>query len=139
MKETKQTDFWSGDFGKEYSKRNNFNQDEWDRFYLENWGITKISMNEKCIGHLPRDMFILEVGCNVGLQLSGLERMGFTNLYGIELQREAAEEARRNTESIHIIQGSGFDIPFKNGFFDLVFTSGVLIHIAPADLKDIMS
>jgi pseudaminic acid biosynthesis-associated methylase len=138
MKNTEQTAFWSGDFGKEYSKRNSFTQIEWDKFYIDNWGLTKIRMNENCIGHLPKDIRILEVGCNIGMQLSGLQRMGFTNLFGIELQREAAEVGKRNTEYVNIIQGSGFDIPFKDGFFDLVFTAGVLIHIAPADLKDIM-
>ena len=30
--------------------------------------------------------------------------------------------------------GTAFDLPFKDGWFDLSFTSGVLIHIGPADL-----
>ena len=33
-----------------------------------------------------------------------------------------------------MIQGSVFNIPFKNGCFDLVFTSGVLIHLSPSDV-----
>jgi len=57
--------------------------------------------------------------------------MGFTNLYGIELQWYAVEKAKEYTKGINIIQGSGFDIPFKDGYFDLVITNGVLIHIAP--------
>ena len=32
------------------------------------------------------------------------------------------------------MEGSAFDIPFKDNYFDLVFTSGVLIHIAPKNL-----
>jgi ubiquinone/menaquinone biosynthesis C-methylase UbiE len=31
------------------------------------------------------------------------------------------------------------DIPFKDKTFDLVFTSGLLIHIAPRDIKKVMS
>src|SRR5205823_5582911 len=31
-------------------------------------------------------------------------------------------------------QGSAFDLPYKDGFFDLVFTSGVLIHISPQEI-----
>ena len=31
-------------------------------------------------------------------------------------------------------QASAFSIPYEDCFFDLVFTSGVLIHIAPSDL-----
>lgn len=63
-----------------------------------------------------------------------MQAIGFKNLYGIELQYYAAEKARKLQTNINIIQGSGFDIPFKDNFFDLVFTSGVLIHIAPENL-----
>ena len=64
--------------------------------------------------------------------------MGFKNLYGIELQAYAVEKAKGRTSNINIIQGSGFDIPFKDKFFDLVYTCGVLIHIHPNDLEKIM-
>ncbi len=51
-------------------------------------------MNAAFIGELPREARILEVGCNTGMQLVGLQAMGFTNLYGIELQAYAVEKAR---------------------------------------------
>jgi pseudaminic acid biosynthesis-associated methylase len=139
MINNQQENFWKGDFGKEYTERNNFSQEEWDNVYKKTWGVTKIQMNEKAIGELPRDIKILEVGCNIGMQLLGLQRMGFKNLYGIELQAYAVEKAKKNTLGINIIQGSGFDIPFKNSYFDLVCTNGVLIHIAQKNLKSIMS
>jgi pseudaminic acid biosynthesis-associated methylase len=135
----KQSDFWSGDFGKEYNDRNSFSEEGWDKFYIDNWGITKIQMNEAFIGKLPKDIKILEVGSNIGMQLRGLQKMGFKNLYGIELQQDAVEKSKKTTQGINIIQGSGYDIPFKDGYFDLVFTSGVLIHIAPENHKTIMS
>ncbi|MGE0567941.1 MAG: pseudaminic acid biosynthesis-associated methylase [Bacteroidia bacterium] len=138
MKKTEQMEFWKGQFGKEYNERNSFSQEEWDQFYINNWGVTKIEMNAKCIGDLPKDIKILEVGANIGMQLAGLQRMGFTNLYGIELQQNAVEVAKQNTKGINVIQGSAFDIPFKDGYFDLVFTSGVLIHISPNDLPNAM-
>lgn len=138
MTETKQTTFWSGSFGKEYTDRNTFDQKTWDDFYIKMWGLTKIEMNERFIGNLPKDIKILEVGCNTGMQLAGLQRMGFKNLFGIELQEYAVEKAKEITKNINIIQGSGFDIPFKNEFFDIVCTNGVLIHIAPADLPKIL-
>lgn len=136
---TKQIDFWSGDFGKEYTDRNPQNLEEWDKAYLQYYGMTKTEMNEEFIGNLSRDIRILEVGCNMGLQLLGLQRQGFKNLYGIELQPYAVEKAKANTAGINIIQGSGFDIPFKDNYFDLVYTAGVLIHIAPTDLPKIMA
>ena len=65
--------------------------------------------------------------------------MGFTNLYGIELQGYAVELSKSRTHNINIIQGSAFDIPFKNEYFDLVFTSGLLIHIHPSNIREAMN
>lgn len=137
---TNQENFWGKTFGKEYSDRNSWQSDsEWDKFYEETWGTSKIEINNFVMKDLPRDIKILEVGCNIGMQLRGFQRMGFENLYGIELQDYAVERSKEITEKINIIQGSGFDIPFRDGYFDLVCTNGVLIHIAPEDHHRIMS
>jgi len=139
MKTTQET-FWVKDFGKEYSERNSWPEDsEWDQFYLANWGKTKIEINNLVMDHLPKNAKILEVGCNIGMQLKGFQRMGFTNLYGIELQQDAVQKAKKITEGINIIQGSGFDLPFADNYFDFVCTNGVLIHIAPSDHKTFLS
>ncbi len=136
---TKQEEFWTGQFGQEYTERNAFIKDnEWDEYYIQNYGLSKIDMNLEFIKYIPKNSKILEVGCNVGLQLIGLKRMGFTNLYGIELQKNAVEKAKEYTKDINIIQGSAFDLPFKDNYFYLVFTSGVLIHISPSDLTKVM-
>ena len=57
--------------------------------------------------------------------------MGFKNLYGIEIQQEAIRQAKISVKNLHIVCGSALNIPFKDRQFDLVFTSGVLIHIHP--------
>ncbi len=137
--ETNQTKFWKGDFGTEYTNRNSRTQEEWDQYYLKSYGLTKIEMNKPFISDLPHDIKILEVGCNTGMQLAGLQRMGFKNLYGIELSPYATEKSKEFTEGINIINASGFDIPYKDNYFDVVCTNGVLIHIAPVDHKTIMS
>ena len=136
---TKQENFWDGDFGKEYNTRNTFSESEWDDFYRKTWGITKIEMNQHFLGSMPKDIKILEVGSNIGMQLRGLQKMGFKNLYGVELQSDAVEKSKQMTKGINIIQASGFDIPYKDQYFDLVFTAGVLIHIAPENHKNIMN
>ncbi|MCP4441335.1 MAG: methyltransferase domain-containing protein [Aureispira sp.] len=135
---TEQIDFWRGEFGKDYTERNSMALEEWEEFYIKNWGVSKLEINKPLLDCLPKDAKILEVGCNIGLQLIGLQKMGFTNLYGIELQHYAVEKSKQICEGINIIQGSGFDIPFKDEYFDLVCTNGVLIHIAPKDLPKIM-
>jgi pseudaminic acid biosynthesis-associated methylase len=137
---TVQEIFWGKKFGTEYSDRNSWQSDsDWDKFYIDNWGSTKIDINNSVMNDLSKDAKILEVGCNIGMQLRGFQRMGFSNLYGIELLQYAVEKAKQITENINIIQGSGFDLPFRDNYFDIVCTNGVLIHIAPADHKAFMS
>jgi len=136
---TEQENFWSGDFGKNYTDRNSRQNDEFNKIYQTWYGIARTKMNQDFLGCLPRDFRILEVGCNTGMQLGCLKSMGFTSLYGIELQDYAVQKAKEYTEGINIIQGSAFDIPFKDNFFDLVFTSGVLIHIEPNNLSKVFA
>ena len=139
MQNTAQESFWSGDFGREYTDRNSRDLGEWNDFYRRTWGHSKLEMNAAFLGHLPRETRILEVGCNTGMQLRGLQEAGFTDLYGVELQAYAVEKAKQYTQGVNVVQGSGFELPFRDGFFDLVCTNGVLIHVAPADLPRLMA
>lgn len=136
---TQQENFWSGDFGKNYTDRNTRPNDELDSIYNAWYGVPRTKMNQDFLASLPKDTRILEVGCNTGMQLACLKEMGFTSLYGIELQDYAVQKAKEYTVGINIIQGSAFDIPFKDNFFDLVFTSGVLIHISPDHLPKVFA
>jgi pseudaminic acid biosynthesis-associated methylase len=132
---TDQTQQWSSEFGKEYTDRNPHTIEVMDGLYKKQYGLTRTELNLMFLSNLDRSINILEVGSNVGAQLQGLQRNGFENLYGIELQPYAVEVSKQNTKNINLIQGSAFDIPFKDSFFDLVFTSGVLIHINPDDFN----
>jgi len=132
---TKQIAFWQGEFGKNYTKRNIYNNRQLNSLYKKRYKKTRIEMNELFLSHIDKKIRILEVGCNVGQQLRLLQQQGFSNLYGIEIQWNAVEIAKKKTKNINIIQASAFDIPFKDNYFDLVFTSGVLIHISPKDIE----
>ncbi|UCG03307.1 MAG: methyltransferase domain-containing protein [Candidatus Heimdallarchaeota archaeon] len=134
-KKTQQMEKWTGEFGREYTDRNALSLEEMEALYQKNYGLTRTDMNYEFIRNLDQSVRILEVGSNIGNQLLCLQKMGFSNLYGIEIQEYAVEFSKSRTKQINIIQGSAFDIPFKDGFFGLVFTSGVLIHIAPSDLE----
>ena len=125
---------WAGNFGKEYTDRNALTMEEMELLYKKQFGVTRTEMNSKIIGDLDRNVKVLEVGSNIGNQLLCLQIDGFKNLYGIELQSYAVELAKSRTRGINIIQGSAFDIPFKDSFFDLVFTSRLLIHIASQNI-----
>ena len=125
---------WSSTFGREYTDRNPQTPEEMDALYVRIFGMTRTAINAEFLAGMDRSIRILEVGSNVGTQLRILQQMGFTNLYGVELQPYAVELARSRSSGINLIQGSAFDLPFKDRYFDLVFTSGVLIHIAPTDV-----
>ncbi len=130
MKETEQMKFWKGEFGDKYISRNDV---DIDKFYKKRFGVTRTELNNEFLNELNNNIKVLEVGCNMCIQLNLLEKISFKNLWGIEINKKALSIAKEN-KSLNLIEGSAFDIPFKDGFFDLVFTSGVLIHIFPEDL-----
>jgi pseudaminic acid biosynthesis-associated methylase len=131
---TVQLEQWQSDFGRAYTDRNSLTPEELDLSYLKKFGVTRKELNYRFMGEMPRSARILEVGCNEGNQLCALREMGFQNLYGIEIQDYALRRARARLENTPLVRATAFEIPFPDGFFDVVFTSGVLIHIAPADL-----
>lgn len=133
---TNQMNTWMGSFGKEYTDRNALSFEEMEAMYKGMHGVTRTELNQRFLGGIDRSARILEVGSNVGNQLLCLQKMGFCNLYGIELQSYAVELSKSRTCNINIIEGSAFDIPYKDSYFDLVFTSGVLIHVHPSDIAE---
>jgi len=125
---------WRGAFGEAYTERNASIVGVTEEQYKQNFGLSRSDLNELFLDDLNRDLRILEVGTNVGIQLELLERLGFENLYGIDIQHKAILEAHRQRPKFNIIEGNVLDIPFKSDFFDLVFTSGLLIHVHPDDI-----
>jgi len=139
MNKTFQEENWGGEHGDEYNKRNPQTIEEMDKLYTENYGsVTRSDLNNEFLDDLPRNIKILEVGANVGAQLDGLQKMGFKNLYGIDINETALETLKANLKDINVVLASALEIPFEDNYFDLVFTSGVLIHISPDNVKTAM-
>lgn len=137
--ETDQMKVWKGEFGEKYTERNTYQtSDEHNECYVARYGKSRDEINEELLAGVPRDIRVLEVGSNVGYQLQSLKRAGFTNLYGIEIQRHCVDKAKKLWDGIDIIEASGFDIPYKDNNFDLVFTNNVLIHFSPADISKVI-
>jgi len=139
MKITHQRKTWEEEFGEGYLERNKFNPSELDLMILNRYGINKSDINSDFLKDIPKDAKILEVGTNIGNQLFHLQSQGFTNLYGIEIQDRAINYAKHRADNLNIIKGDALNIPFKDNFFDLVFTSGVLIHISPDNINKALS
>lgn len=136
---THQVSKWTGKFGREYTRRNSLTLPELDILYEKNYGVTRSQLNQRFLNDVPTNARILEVGCNIGNQLLLLKKMGYSELFGIELQHDALIRARGQLENVRLIEASALEIPFVDGYFDVILTSGVLIHIAPPDVPSVMS
>lgn len=138
--QTEQTRVWTGEFGREYTNRNTFETiEDFNRFYVHRYGRSRDKINADWLKTVPRDARILEVGANVGYQLEALRRIGFRNLMGIDIQRNCINKAKSLHPQIDIVHAIASDIPFKDAYFDLVFTNNVLIHMAPHHLPLVLA
>jgi len=135
MNKTPQLIEWQGEFGHEYTDRNSTTPQQEDALWIKNYGVSRTELNRRFFRNVSLDARILEVGCNIGNQLLLLQQLGYFNLHGIEVQSYAIGVARSRTSNINLLQATAFNLPYRDNCFDLVFTSGVLIHIAPADLS----
>lgn len=80
---------------------------------------------------------ILDLGCNVGRHINALYKLGYTNLYGVDVQREAFEHMDRVFPEVkkmaHLEQGTFQDyLPrVANHFFEVIFTHGATLELVP--------
>ncbi|MBS1838745.1 MAG: methyltransferase domain-containing protein [Actinobacteria bacterium] len=118
---------WAGRFGDDYVQRNDGAYGHREHFWVD------------MLGRLtPRRL--LEVGCNVGGNLEWLApRMEPGSVYGIDVNRSAIERIRGRLPSVSSLWGPARDLPFRDRWFDLVFTMGVLIHQPDVTLPLVMA
>lgn len=77
----------------------------------------------------------LECGCNIGRNLEQLARvLPQAQPSVIEISKPAFDFVSARHEFTHAFNGPILDAPLPEGSFDLVYTMGVLIHIAPDQL-----
>ena len=134
---SKQQNFWSGKFGSSYIERNN-SIDKINHAYRIQTGISVEDIFKEIFGNLDKDLSILELGCNIGTKLQILNNMGFKKLHGVEINQEAANLAQNNNPSFHIFNSSIEEFDSEKNHFDIVFTSGVLIHVDPNNITQII-
>lgn len=119
------TDFWKGTFGDEYHRRAPGNVQSNFVFF------------RRALGELIWDRklgSVLELGCGTGANLRALRaHLPNAHLAGVEVNVEAIREATQISGSVKIHRGSLLEWKGE-ALYDLVFTKGVLIHIAPEDL-----
>jgi pseudaminic acid biosynthesis-associated methylase len=124
-----QEEFWQGSFGDSYTDRNQVEVD----VRLPFWRATISAVR-------PRT--VLEVGCNRGHNLLAIKEVDPSiEVTGTDINHGALSEAfgsGRINNTVVVPARELLEV-FDGGAFDLVFTSGVLIHIPPADLLTVMN
>lgn len=125
--QTEQEAFWAGNFGDSYTERNDGNK----------LLLSKQLSFANILTHAVDIHSVLELGCNKGLNLKALSNL-IPNLVaeGVEINKKAAEECS-TIPNVTVHNQSIYDYPYKENSFDLTFTFGVLIHIAPEKLKTV--
>ena len=132
MPDNDQLKEWAGKLGNEYITRNNF----------ASW---KLPIGRRAFEQMLNGLDIgsvLEIGANIGLNLhyikNGIMRKNIKK-YAIEPNKEAFDilcsDNNLNLEQAWNQDAS--EIPLADSSMDLVFTSGVLIHVAPENLEQI--
>jgi SAM-dependent methyltransferase len=86
------------------------------------------------VEHCPPPARALDVGCGTGVLAERLAAKGY-EMTGIDPSDGMLDVLRARTQSVTAVLGSGTDLPFEDGSFDLVFTVAVLHHVAdPGDV-----
>jgi pseudaminic acid biosynthesis-associated methylase len=118
---------WKGAFGDAYTERN------------ARAGEGRMPFWKDLLSAFPCER-VLEVGCNVGANLGCIASiLPARDVYGIEINESALHRLRGAHSGVNSVWGRARELPFRNAFFDLSFTSGVLIHQPPDTLPEIMS
>ncbi len=121
---TEQEKFWKGEFGAGYMQRNT----EFDLANTENaW--------RKMLRKAEKVQSVLECGSNIGRNLRAIQNvMPKAKLSLIEINEEAYGKAVAAIKPDLSFNGPILQAPFPTEKFDLTFSCGVLIHIAPETL-----
>ncbi len=126
---TEQENFWRGDFGTEYCARNDLSPGTL---------AARVSFWSTVLHRIPHALptSILECGANIGINLHALSiLLPQAELHAIEINPAAAETLRAwGRAEVHETSILEF-APTRT--WDFVFTSGVLIHIAPEALPQV--
>jgi spore coat polysaccharide biosynthesis protein SpsF len=124
--ETEQEEFWAGSFGNEYTQRND-----------DSWISTNMAFFSKIFSRTGKINNCLELGSNRGLNLQAIGNLiPDIKMKAVEINETAVAECNK-INNVNVFKGSIFDYPAEPKAYDMTFTKGVLIHIAPEKLDEV--
>lgn len=76
---------------------------------------------------------ILDIGCRWGNDLQKVATINADiNIFGVDICSDAVKVASKKLEknqNVYLCQAKGEDLPFKDNYFDIIFSSEVIEHI----------
>lgn len=142
---TKETKLWEGKFGNEYRERNKLTEEDINA-RLSMWQYVFTNTGQQS-SHTEVVESIMEVGSGQGINLIAIKRMmqhldKKPELFALEPNKEtrevASENYKKENTTVYNIMGNANLIETPDYSKDVVFTSGVLIHIHPDNLLGAM-
>lgn len=109
-------------------------QDAWDFYHQCGWEDAPTQLAAP-LRTLPWDTGrVLDYGCDTGVMLQFFaQQFPQTTLFGVDINRSALRQGRALYPELNLVESDGLEIPFRDGFFDLIFLSAVLKHIRYED------
>jgi spore coat polysaccharide biosynthesis protein SpsF len=118
---------WAGTFGDAYVERNRAAGEQRGPFW------------QSILAEFPVRR-VLEVGCNIGANLRWIAAQLPANLvYGVDVNSSALAELRSCLPAVNALWSPARELPFRDQWFDMVFTTGVLIHQPESTLPLVMA
>lgn len=109
-------------FQTKYQQRNPISRFLTQRFLRRIVDLTK----DLC----PEGGSLLDVGCGEGINLYHIsEATDNFQLTGLEISQESLDVAKTMVPMSHLEQGSIYDLPYEDNYFDLVLCTEVLEHL----------
>ena len=119
-------ELWAGEFGDSYTVRNAAAAAGRGRFWRS--VLTDLEVDS-----------VLEVGCNAGPNLGWIgELLPGARIAGVDVNDAALRELRAALPEVEAVRAPATELPFRDREFDLVFTTGVLIHMSDEALPVVM-
>ena len=121
--------FWAGEFGDQYQKRNRVDWKKKMPFFRQMIRMTGMTS-------------VLEVGCGPGWNLRAIDQVSgmSVGVAGCDINETAIKQAQRALPmaDFDIMPATAIEETYADAYFDLVMTAGLLIHVPPSEIKEVM-
>ena len=119
---------------------------EWPQLYWNTQDLPSRDILMRKLQTLWPFSSVLELGCNSGPNLARIYReFGNIRMAGVDINPEAIKFGsdqfeQMGAKNVHLEQRSLYDLAcFSDGEFDVVLSSGVLIHIPPTHIELVLT